>query len=416
VLHVSAITKNAIDDDGQPTTKFAYYEVTKRNEDGSSVWPTIFLPTPEGLSLSLNRCDPKVLGSYSTFVVSCSHDAIYVWKIREDGTLDPRYGTGGLKRIAWGYRSPFIAAYVSGDQLVIGTSSRVSNTIENVFNIYRLRSDNGEPDVLFGDKGMKRVKFWEQGVAENSRPVSIKLDRKNRIVIVGRTLDKRENGWQFAVARMDWYGNLDPSFAENGIKKFVIAAGKDNYGRSVDIDGNERIVMTGSVADLTTGVSTIGVARLLENGSFDTSLGGSGTIAVGIAGDRNDAGPCVSSSVFDGGLVSNGPSWSMAKIIVGGICTQASQLRADGTAVRRSMAYVKRLNEDGTPFLEFGTGDGAVTYDFGEQYSHVSSMHIRRRDWNIGWQVYIGGVQQSCATEEQCSTKAFHARMKLRIR
>jgi uncharacterized delta-60 repeat protein len=415
MIQLNSLYKDATDENGQPIVK-PVYVVSKRNEDGSVVWPSISLPMPEDLSLSISHCEPRVLGSYSTFVVSCSHNALYVWKLREDGTLDPRYGTAGLKRISAATTSPFVAAHVSGDQLVIGISTRVAGSAESAFTIYRLRSDNGEPDVLFGDRGVKRVKFWSQGIAEQSRPVAIALDRKNRIVIVGRTRDSNASGWQFAVTRMDWYGNIDASFADGGTKKFVVTSNAVNYGRTVDIDGNERIVMSGSVGGLDSTELKIGVARLFENGSFDTSLGGTGTIAVGIQGNRNDAGPCLSTSVFAGGLVSNGPLWSMAKIIVAGVCSQAPQIRSDGTEVRRAMAYVKRLNEDGTPFLEFGNGDGAVTYDFGEQYSDVSSMFIRRRDWNIGWQVYVGGNQQSCTNEESCNTKAFIARMQLRIR
>jgi uncharacterized delta-60 repeat protein len=415
VIELTSLHKNVIDENGQPIVK-PVYVVSKRNEDGSVVWPSIYLPMPDDLSLSRNHCAPKVLGSYSTFVVSCSHSALYVWKLREDGTLDPRYGMAGLKRISVATTSPFVAAYVGGDQLVIGMSTRAAGSAESAFTIYRLRSDNGEPDVLFGDRGVKRIKFWPQGIAEQSRPVAITLDRKNRIVIVGRTRDNNASGWQFAVTRMDWYGNIDTSFADGGTKKFVVASNVGNYGRTVDIDGNERIVMSGSVGALDSAELKIGVARLLENGSFDTSLGGTGTIAVGIQGNLNDAGPCLSTPVLAGGIVVNGPLWSMAKIIVAGVCEQASQTRSDGTEVRRTMAYVKRLNEDGTPFLEFGNGDGAVTYDFSEQYSDVASMFIRRRDWNIGWQVYIGGTQQSCTTEENCDSKAFLARMKLRTR
>ena len=97
------------------------------------------------------------------------------------------------------------------------------------------------------------------------------LQGDGKIVAVGVRRDRRD----FALARYNPDGSLDPSFSGDGLQTtdFLFGAGD---GRSdVAIQANGRIVAVGVAGGGATG-EDFGLARYNTNGSLDTSFSGDG--------------------------------------------------------------------------------------------------------------------------------------------
>ncbi|MFN7572238.1 MAG: tandem-95 repeat protein, partial [Betaproteobacteria bacterium] len=90
--------------------------------------------------------------------------------------------------------------------------------------------------------------------------------------------DESSNGDDFVVARFNVDGSLDTSFGSNGVARISSGgAAFFNSGLAVQADG--KIIVAGSDAATDTGASgTPVVARLLTDGTFDTTFGTAGVV------------------------------------------------------------------------------------------------------------------------------------------
>nr|WP_321455483.1 DUF4347 domain-containing protein [uncultured Cohaesibacter sp.] len=149
-------------------------------------------------------------------------------------------------------------------------------------------------------------------------------------------------------------GSLDSSFGSGGILGVGSALGDNDYGRDILVQPDGKILATGDVA--VGGVNSIYITRHNEDGSLDTSFGGSGIVSLDI-------------DVYDE-FVTTMLLQSDGKIIVGGY---------NDTYASMDFALI-RLNSDGSYDSGFD-GDGIWTnYDVSsDQISYATALDASDR-------------------------------------
>lgn len=256
-----------------------------------------------------------------------------------NGTLDPSFsGDGKLTATGFGGVSAVAVQPADGKILITGYADTVSG-----FALARFNSD-GTPDTSFSGDGLQQTAIPGGG---NAREVAIQSNGK--IVVAGLA------GGQYATARYDENGTLDPSYSGDGIATAsvggffasaegvaiqpdgkIIAVGSNGdawvltrftsggaldpdfssdgiqttslgYGlssgaRSVVVQPDDKLVVAGSA-----GLGDIGLARYTSDGTPDPTFSGDGQKQLGL-GAGTGASDLVMQS--DGKLVAAGTSES----------------------------------------------------------------------------------------------------------
>jgi uncharacterized delta-60 repeat protein len=107
--------------------------------------------------------------------------------------------------------------------------------------------------------------------------VAIQADGK--LVVAGDT----ENGWDFALARYNPDGSLDPVFGTGGM--VTIDVGSAVRGSDVAIQPGGKILVTGFVSGpLGEGVGDFALVRYQPDGALDQTFGAGGVVATDFSG------------------------------------------------------------------------------------------------------------------------------------
>ena len=200
-------------------------------------------------------------------------------------------------------------------------------------------------DTSFSDDGKVIVSFS----AGNDVGSGIAVQSDDKIVVVG-TRDNGSGSSEFAVARFNIDGSLDPSFDGDGMVTTSFSAG-DDVGSGIAVQSDDKIVVVGT-RDNGSGSSEFAVARFNIDGSPDPSFDGDGKVTTSFsAGD--DVGSGISVQPDD-------------KIVVVGT-------RDDGSG--SSLLAVARFNLDGSLDPSF-SDDGRLTTSFTAGYDVGSGIAV----------------------------------------
>jgi uncharacterized delta-60 repeat protein len=135
----------------------------------------------------------------------------------------------------------------------------------------------GDLDPTFSGDGRELTNF---GVSDYGQGVAIQADGK--LVVVGGSYAGAGRSHDFALARYNPDGSLDPTFSGGGTQTTDFFGSSDAaYGVAIQPDG--KILVVGH-AD-----GNFGVARYLPDGSLDTSLDGDGKQTTDFGGGSNAA-------------------------------------------------------------------------------------------------------------------------------
>src|SRR5947207_4956785 len=190
--------------------------------------------------------------------------------------------------------------------------------------VARVWSWPGDLDTTFGDHGKVKPDVSPVGVAN-----AAVLQADGRIVVVGSPATTC-GGTDFALARYDTRGNLDPSFGTGGI--VVTDLGGVDAAQAVALQSDGRIVVGGS-SD-----GRFAFARYGVDGTLDSTFGSGGVVVTNFEGRLSAL-----------ALASGG------KILAAGTGFNGYTFRG---------FVLARYNADGTSDLTFGTA-GSVTSHFG---------------------------------------------------
>ncbi len=136
-------------------------------------------------------------------------------------------------------------------------------------------------------------------------------------------------------------GNLDPSFAGSGLKRFGFEFG-DDFGNAVAVQPDGKVVVAGySTITFGVGASQLALARFTTNNILDPSFGNGGRVITQVTGNTNamEAGSAVR-------IQQDG------KIVVGGTVTIGTN----------SYTLVARFNSDGSVDTSFGQNGIATNF------------------------------------------------------
>jgi uncharacterized delta-60 repeat protein len=287
------------------------------------------------------------------------------------GALDPTFGTGGQVTTDFGGFDSAQAVALQSDGKIVAAGSSGGD-----FALGRYNAD-GSLDSGFGSGGKVTTDF---GGFDAVSGVVVQPD--GRIVAAGRS-----GGGDFALARYNANGGLDPTFGGTG--KVTTDFGGFDAAFGVALQANGKIVAAGQGGP----GGGFALARYNADGSLDTSFGSGGEVtthftagvevAIAVA-IQVDGKIVVTGQTFAGGFQQfalaryNADGSLDATFASGGILTTdfglgsgfggALVIQPNGKIVAAGRAgsdfVVARYNTDGSPDASFGSG-GKVTTDFG---------------------------------------------------
>jgi uncharacterized delta-60 repeat protein len=201
-----------------------------------------------------------------------------------DGSLDPTFGTGG-QVVAPTSGPPLTIAYAatidsSGRIVVAGDIAPPGGGTR--FAVARFNPD-GSLDSSFGSGGAVTTTFSLDGVGEAR---SLAIDSSGRIVAGGWNYDDTGRNPEFALARYEPNGTLDPTFGSGG--KVVTPFVTPPYDKinSIALDSAGRIVAAGNTA--TNSGYELAVTRYNPDGSLDSSFGTGGKVSAAAFGSSGN--------------------------------------------------------------------------------------------------------------------------------
>lgn len=195
-----------------------------------------------------------------------------------DGKLDPSFGIEGKVTTDFNASNDqaFGLAVQSGDNKIIAAGTTSNPATNNDFAI-ALYDSNGDLDSRFGTNGKVTTDF--AGGDDQARAVAIRKDG-TKIIAAGWALNGA-TGYDFAVARYNSDGSLDPSFGNSGLVTTDFN-GKDDRAFAVGIqEADGKIVVAGSTNNCVNNpeaCNDIALARYNTDGSLDTSFGNNGRV------------------------------------------------------------------------------------------------------------------------------------------
>jgi uncharacterized delta-60 repeat protein len=184
-----------------------------------------------------------------------------------DGDLDPAFGTGGIVTTAFPVGSFASAVAIQADGRIVAVGAAAGSSVKGEFAVARYDND-GTLDPTFDTDGMLTTPI--AGGGDEACSVAIQAD--GRIVVAGSDSRKR-----FAVVRYLPDGALDRSFGGNGIVRTNVTSGDDvAYDMAIQRDG--RIVVVGGAGSSS---RSFAVVRYRRDGTLDRTFGGDGTVLTG---------------------------------------------------------------------------------------------------------------------------------------
>lgn len=214
-----------------------------------------------------------------------------------DGNADPTFGGGNITADLRGTDDRVVAysAVEGGGILVAGTSAESTGGGSDFF-VAKFNAD-GSRDLTFGTQGHTFINFELAGATSPSVDVAraMLVDAEGRIIVVGRT--GTGGAVDMALARLNADGTLDTSFGTNG-KTTTDFEGGDDAARAAAFSADGSIIVAGFATQ--TGSKHIAVAEYLATGILNPKFGKAGK-ATATAGGGNEQASSV--AVSDKGLI-----------------------------------------------------------------------------------------------------------------
>lgn len=209
----------------------------------------------EGVGTATNdRANAMAVGEDGkTVVVGTSNDGFTMARFDSSGILDASFGTGGWVQTQIGTSDDEaydVALQVDG-KIVVAGEAVIDGS--RVLAIARYLPDGGL-DTGFGEDGLLLGNF-----DVNIRSVAVQDD--GRILVAGTA------GGDFYLSRFLGNGDIDESLATGAV---TINFGQDELCHAMTVQPDGKIVLAG--ASRLAGADSVAIARLLRNGSFDTSF------------------------------------------------------------------------------------------------------------------------------------------------
>lgn len=201
-------------------------------------------------------------------VTATGYKDFAVARFNSTGSLDTTFDSDGVAEIAFGPYDdvPFDVAVQPDGKILIAGLKEIVHLGDSDFAVARLNS-NGSLDPYFGFFGKTTSSFSSQGDIARS----IKLQPDGKIVLGGI------GNLAFALARLDTSGFLDSTFDGDGKLTTTFPGTTGNTIRSIAIQADGRILGLGASPE-SSNSRNFATVRYNSNGSIDTSFDGDGIV------------------------------------------------------------------------------------------------------------------------------------------
>lgn len=203
---------------------------------------------------------------------------VAVARFTASGKLDSTFGSDGVVVLDLGGDEDAAGlALDSRGRVVVATTRTQGPTIE--FALARLRTD-GELDTTFNDTGRRVLDF---GSSAESRAAGVVVQPDDKIVVAGTRTNT--SGSVFAIARLEFDGEFDTTFAGNGkrVIDFGVDNGNDVTAAGVALQDDGKVLVAGTLEG-SSGMQ-FALARVDAAGEPDDSLDGNGKVTTDFGPD-----------------------------------------------------------------------------------------------------------------------------------
>jgi uncharacterized delta-60 repeat protein len=280
-----------------------------------------------------------------------------VARFTASGVLDTRFGSGGGVTTNFEGRvnafANSIARDYSGNILVAGATTSAGDSLS----LARYRSD-GQLDTNFGDGGTVQITFNPYLFGPRFGDGFVAVQRDNKILLVGTSIEPGTTNYDFALARLLPDGSLDTTFGNNGRVTTFSEAQNTDFAPSggVLIQPDGKIVVAGYLEDygVFPYIDKGEVVRYNLDGSLDTTFGTGGRSSFTIP---SNSGRITGLALEPGG-----------KILLGGY--------AQDPSTGSNNYLLERLDSNGSVDTTFGT-EGQVLTSFSTFFYYGAPFAVR---------------------------------------
>ena len=280
------------DPDGTLDPSFGSSGTVRTDFAGASDDAGALVLQPDGKLVAAGR---TASGGYADFALV---------RYNPDGTLDPSFGSGGRVVTDLGGSDDEADALVLQPDGKIVAAGRAFNGTTDDFVLARYDAD-GTLDPSFGSGGIARTDF----AAQKDGVAALVLQPDGKLVAAGSTLNPTIPpplgfDYDFALARYNTNGTLDPSFGTGGTVTTDFT-GSEDEATALVLQPDAKLVAAG-FAVTTSGFFDFALVRYNADGTLDTSFGTGGMATTDFAGGFDVGNALVLQS--DGKLVVAGSS------------------------------------------------------------------------------------------------------------
>lgn len=200
------------------------------------------------------------------------------------GGLDPAFATAGMRTTDFGgtYDWAYATAVQPNGAIVAAGESNASGTHD--FAVARYTAA-GALDPSFGNGGLVATDFGKS----DDRVFALALQPDGRIVVAG--VSDRSGSKDFALARYNTDGSLDPTFGNGGLVLLPVRPLTTDIVRGVAIQPDGRILAAGVTYDEAVSLRPHGdfmLVRYTREGGLDPSFGVGGIVTTNFEGESYD--------------------------------------------------------------------------------------------------------------------------------
>jgi uncharacterized delta-60 repeat protein len=213
-------------------------------------------------------------------IVACSvdNDVYAAFRLKPNGSLDNSFGENGWASTDFtpGRDTPQAIVIQPDDKIVITGSVYDRWMVESDIGLVRYNAD-GTPDMSFGEEG-KIIKSIGTNSAE--RGYALKIQDDGKIIVFANSGVSESDTNYLALLRYLPNGTLDPSFDNDGISLTNLYGAHIQFGGDLEIQPDGKIlVATTTIGDAAPN-SLFMVARYFPDGSPDFAFGSSGRVDI----------------------------------------------------------------------------------------------------------------------------------------
>jgi uncharacterized delta-60 repeat protein len=208
-------------------------------------------------------------------VAGVSSSMMTIEEYRADGSLETSFGSGGVAQVAFpGFPSSDasgVQALPNGTILLTGSVNLGYPSYTDSLAMARL-TGSGSLDMRFGTGGLVTTSMSGTSLVSLGSTVT----PKGKIVLVGWSWPTG-GSTSTLIAQYLANGSVDRSFNRGNLKVVDLAPGQDDSATSVTITSGRAILALCGVSTPSSGTE-VGLVSLQPNGSFTTSFGSGGTV------------------------------------------------------------------------------------------------------------------------------------------